>query len=268
MTKFYSRIPPQMKNFKNLRFEITKVYSRIPPHEKLQIWDDQSLLRNTPPNEKLKIWDDQSLLRNTLPPKMKNFKNFRFEITKVYSGISPQMKNFRFEIWDDQILLWNTPPNEKLKIWDDQSLLRNTPPPPPNEKLQIWDDQSLLLNTPSPQWKTSKTSDLRWPKFTPEYPPPSRKACSLGDRMWRLICIPRGYHSFVICTLISISFSSLTQTPKASTAGYHQNVRGNRRSCSIEIIAEPSVHHSGNYLRFVSYTWIFKSLAVADPAAW
>ena len=41
-----------------------------PPHfGKLQIWDDQSLLRNTPPQfEKLQIWDDQSLLRNTPPP--------------------------------------------------------------------------------------------------------------------------------------------------------------------------------------------------------
>ena len=76
----------------------------------------------TPPNEKLQIWDDQSLLWNT-PPQM---KYFRFEMTKVYSGI-----------------------------------------PPPDEKLQIWDDQSLLWNTPPPQWKTS---DLRWPKFTLEYP--------------------------------------------------------------------------------------------------
>ena len=50
----------------------------------------------------------------------------------------------------------------------------------------------------------------------------------------------------IICALISISFSSLTQTFKAITAGYHQNIR-NRRSHSIEIIAEPGVHHSGNY---------------------
>ena len=75
-----------------------------PQNKKLQIWDDQSLLRNTPPNEKLQIWDDQSLLWNTPP-----MKNFRFEMTKVYSGI---------------------PPNEKLQIWDDQTLLRNTRYPP------------------------------------------------------------------------------------------------------------------------------------------
>ena len=44
-----------------------KVYSEIPPPiGKLQIWDDQSLLRNTPPLE-----------------------NFRFGMTKVYSQIPP-----------------------------------------------------------------------------------------------------------------------------------------------------------------------------------
>ena len=43
-------------------------------------------------------------------------------------------------------------------------------PPPHFRKLQIWDDQSLLRNTPPPPFQ--KTSDLGWPKFTPEYPPP------------------------------------------------------------------------------------------------
>ena len=115
MTKVNSGIPLKWKT----RFEMTKVYSlkwktsdlewpkitpeyppqneklqiwddqnlvwNTPQNEKLQIWDDQSLLRNTPPqNEKLQIWNDQSLLRNTSP-----MKNFRFEMTKVYSGISP-----------------------------------------------------------------------------------------------------------------------------------------------------------------------------------
>ena len=50
MTKVYSGIPPPISE--NFRFGMTKVYSRIPPHfGKLQIWDHQSLLRNTPPNE-------------------------------------------------------------------------------------------------------------------------------------------------------------------------------------------------------------------------
>ena len=103
--------PPISENF---RFGMTKVYSEIPPHfRKLQIWDDQSLLRNAPPPthfRKLQIWDDQSLLRNTPPP-----THFR-----------------KLQIWDDQSLLRNTPPPHfrKLQIWDDQSLLRNTPPHP------------------------------------------------------------------------------------------------------------------------------------------
>ena len=67
---------------------MTKVYSKIAPHlRKLQIWDDQSLLRNTPPHlRKLQIWDDQSLLQNTPHP---NSENFRFGMTKVYSKIPP-----------------------------------------------------------------------------------------------------------------------------------------------------------------------------------
>ena len=67
MTKVYSGIPPPFRKTSDLgwpkftpeyppilesfRFGMTKVYSGIsPPHfRKLQIWDDQSLLRNTPP---------------------------------------------------------------------------------------------------------------------------------------------------------------------------------------------------------------------------
>ena len=88
------------------------------------------------------LWSFSSDSR--VPPPM---KNFRFEMTKVYSGIPPPQ-------WKTSDLRWPKftpeypPPNEKLQIWDDQSLLRNTPP---NEKLQIWDDQSLLRNTPPPQ---------------------------------------------------------------------------------------------------------------------
>ena len=67
---------------------MTKVYSEIPPHYgKLQIWDDQSLLRNTPPI----------------------MENFRFGMTKVYSEIPPPHYG-KLQIWDDQSLLRNTPP--------------------------------------------------------------------------------------------------------------------------------------------------------------
>ena len=70
---------------------------------------------------------------------------------KPLSGISDQrappspMENFRLQV---------------TKVYSEI-------PPPPHGKIQIWDDQSLLQNTP-PQ---RKTSDLRWPKFTPKYPP-------------------------------------------------------------------------------------------------
>ena len=96
---------------------MTKVYSEIPPPHfgKLQIWDDQSLLRNTPPS---------------LPI----LENFRFGMTKVYSEITPPfLENFRFGM---------------TKVYSEI-------PPPLFGKLQIWDDQSLLRNTHPLFWKTS-----------------------------------------------------------------------------------------------------------------
>ena len=216
MTKVLLWECPTMKNF---RFQMTKVYSGgMPPNEKLQIWDDESLLQNTPQwktldfrwpkfthwnahptNEKLQIWDDQSLLRNAHPP----MKNFRFEMTKVYSRIPPKWKtsDFRWPKFTSECpppnektsdLRWpkftpEYPPNEKLQISDDQSLLWNAPPPQ-NEKLQISDDQSFTSECP-PQWKNFrfqmtkvyfrippqwKTSDLRWPKFTWGMGPPMK----------------------------------------------------------------------------------------------
>ena len=65
---------------------MTKVYSGIPPPDfgKLQIWDDQSLLRNTPPPHfgKLQIWNLQSLLWNT-PPQMKIVRESKSEIFRI-----------------------------------------------------------------------------------------------------------------------------------------------------------------------------------------
>ena len=68
---------------------MTKVYSGIPPHfRKLQIWDDQSFLRNTPPHfRKLQIWDDQSLLRKPLHPPNENCQRVQvrdFQNTESY----------------------------------------------------------------------------------------------------------------------------------------------------------------------------------------
>ena len=159
--EFQTREPPQWKT-SDLRWsKFTPKYP--PPHEKLQIWDDQSLLRNTPQ------WKTSDLRSPKFTPKSPPMKNFRFEMTKVYSEIPPKwktsdlrwpkftpkyppMKNFRFEMAKVYSKI-PPPPNEKLQIWDGQSLLQNNPPPPPppNEKLQIWDGQSLLRNTPHPQ---------------------------------------------------------------------------------------------------------------------
>ena len=92
-------------NFPESPFLELKTRKPPPPHfGKLQIWDDQSLLRNTPlppfrktsdlgwpkftgipPHfGKLQIWDKKCLLRNIPPPIS---ENFRFGMTKVYSGI-------------------------------------------------------------------------------------------------------------------------------------------------------------------------------------
>ena len=124
--------PPQWKT-SDLRWpKFTPVY---PPTEKLQIWDDQSLLRFTPLN-----WKTSDLRWS--------------KFTLVYPP-----KTEKLQIWDDQSLLWFTtpPPTGKLQIWDDQSLLQFTPPPK-TEKLQIWDDQSLLRFTPPPpNWKTRRS---------------------------------------------------------------------------------------------------------------
>ena len=67
--------PPQLKNF---RFEMSIVYSGLPP-----------------------------------PPQLKNFK---FEMTKVYSGLPPPTE--KLQIWDDQSLLWFTPPPTNWKTWE------------------------------------------------------------------------------------------------------------------------------------------------------
>ena len=122
--------PPILENFR--LWDVPKFTLEYPPPHhfgKLQIWDDQSLLRNTPHFGNLQIWDDQSLLQN-IPPIL---ENFRFEITKVYVPEYPPSFRKYFRIWE-------------------------------------------------------------WPKFTPKYPSPPISG-NAGDRMWRLICNPQGYHS-------------------------------------------------------------------------
>ena len=114
-----------------------------------------------PPNGKLQIWDGQSLLRNT--PQM---ENFRFEMTKVYSGIPPPPQK-----WKTSDLRWpkftpESPPKWKTSdLRDNQSLLRNTPPP--EMKNFRFEMTKVYSRIPLQNGKP----DLRWPKFTLEYPP-------------------------------------------------------------------------------------------------
>ena len=111
----------------------------------------ESQTRKPPPPHfgKLQIWDDQSLLQNTPPPIL---GNFRFGMTKVYSGIPypppPISENFRFGM---------------TKVYSGI-------PPPISENFRFGMTKAYS-GIPPPFWKTS---DLGWPKFTPEYPPPPR----------------------------------------------------------------------------------------------
>ena len=166
-----------------------------PPHfGKVPIWVDQSLLRNTPP-----FWKSSDLrwpkftLEYPPPPIL---EKFRFEMTKVYSGIPPISEKFRFEM--TKVYSGIPPPRPhfgKVQIWDDQSLLRNTPPISEKFRFEMTKVYSGIPPSP-PFWKSS---DLRWPEFTPEYPPPISE--NAGDRMWRLICNPQGYHSLPRCCI-------------------------------------------------------------------
>ena len=116
-----------------------------------------------PPFGKLQIWDDQILLRNTPSPIM---ENFRFGMTKVYSEIPPPPHILKLQIWDDQSLLRNTPPTfwnfrfGMTKVYSEIS-------PPPFGKLQIWDDQKLLRNTPPTKIvREFKSKIFRIPRVT------------------------------------------------------------------------------------------------------
>ena len=193
--KFTLEYPPFWKSLKTSDLGWPKFTPEYPPHfGKLQIWDDQSLLRNTPHFGKLQIWDDQSLLWNTppfrktsdlgwpkftleYPPISEKFENFRFWMTKVYSGIPPPICKTSDLGWP-KFTPEYPPPFWKTSDlgWPEFTMEY----PPHFGKLQIWDDQSLLWNTPPFQ----KTSDLGWPKFTPEYPPPFWKSSKTSDLGW------------------------------------------------------------------------------------
>ena len=82
------------------------------------------------------------------------------------------------------------PPNENCQSVQIR-LSQNTPH---FGKLQIWDDHSLLWNTPPPP--ISENFRFEMTKVYSEIPPPPLSE-NPGDRMWRLICNPQGYHSLL-----------------------------------------------------------------------
>ena len=164
MTKVYSGIPPPISE--NFRFGMTKVYSRIlPPTDycdaQAGFWLHSKFWSKFSRKPLSGISDQKA------PPFSENFK---FGMTKVYSGIPPPIsENFRFGMTKvySRILpptdycdaqagfwlhskFWSKFSRKPLSGISDQKAL------PPLRKLQIWDDQSLLRNTPP----FRKTSDL------------------------------------------------------------------------------------------------------------
>ena len=104
-----------------------------------------------------------------------------WETTVMHKQISGWTVNFGPNFPESPFLELKTtkpsPPPPPFQKTSDLGWPKFTPDYPPFRKLQIWDDQSLLQNTPP----FRKTSDLGWPKFTPKYPPPSfRKTSDLG----------------------------------------------------------------------------------------
>ena len=89
------KAPPPFRKTSDL--EWPKFTPEYPPHfGKLQIWNDQSLLRNTPPiSESFRF--GMTKVYSRIPPPPPISESFRFGMTKVYSGIR------------------NTPPNENCQ---------------------------------------------------------------------------------------------------------------------------------------------------------
>ena len=79
-SKFWSK-------FSRLKF--TPEYPPPPHFGKLRIWDDQSLLQNTPPPHPLQKTSDLGWPKFTPEYPPPTSENFRFGMTKVYSGIPP-----------------------------------------------------------------------------------------------------------------------------------------------------------------------------------
>ena len=126
--------PPPISE--NFRFGMTKVYSGIPP----PFWKTSDLgwpkfTPEYPPSPFQKTSDlGWPKFSPEYPPPIS--ENFRFGMTKVYSRIPP------------------TPPISENFRFGMTKVYSRIPPPP------------------TPPFR--KTSDLGWPKFTPEYPLPPK----------------------------------------------------------------------------------------------
>ena len=146
MTKVYSGIPPP-PFWKTSDLGWPKFTPEYPPSApyfgKLQIWDDQSLLRNTPLRPIFRKASDLGWPKFTLeyPPPIS--ENLGFGMTKVYSGIPPLRPIFR----------------KASDLGWPKFTLEYSPPP------------------------FRKTSYLGWPKFTPEYSPPWKLSESPSPRV-------------------------------------------------------------------------------------
>ena len=134
---------------------------------------------------------------------------------------------------------WNFGPNSSEYPY---SVVQNTPPMkivrdsksesfriPPNENCQRFQIQQFQ-NTPHPKMKIVRVQIQEFQNTTPPPPPPppqigktsdfktSEYSCNPGDRMWRLICNPRGYHSFPLVTTFQfILVRSCTEMPTSPT---------------------------------------------------
>ena len=152
--------PPKMKTSDLSWPKFTPEY---PPWKwRLQIWVDQSSLQNTPPKVKT---SDLSWPKFTpeYPPQN---EDFRFELTKVHSRITPPCKmktsdlswpkftpeyppeneDFRFELTEVHSRI--PPPESEDFRFELTKVHSRITPPPWKWRLQIWVDQSSLQNTP------------------------------------------------------------------------------------------------------------------------
>ena len=164
-----TRIPTPPPTLENFRFGMTKVYSEIPPHfGKLQIWDDQSLLRNTPPTPpfgKLQIWDVQSLLRNPPPPFWKTSDLGWPKFTRKYPPTPPFSKTSDLG-WPKFTPKYHPhPPLLENFRFGMTKVYSEIPPHPPLLENFRFGMTKVYSEIPPPNRKLSYSSSLRFSEY-------------------------------------------------------------------------------------------------------